>query len=92
MPRKAQTKERFRTISIEDSLFQELHKHRIGNEPIYQTAHRMFHKNLQNDLVKELEDAEFMLDLYKYSSGKWYNSYQQLLRERKTVQSIERYV
>ena len=71
MPRKAQTKERFKSISIEESLFQELHDRRLINEPIYKTARRLFHINTKD----ENSDVQFMLEEYRKSSRAWKDKY-----------------
>lgn len=71
MPRKAQTKERFKSISIEESLFQELHDRRLINEPIYKTARRLFHINTKG----ESSDVQFMLEEYRKSSRAWKDKY-----------------
>lgn len=71
MPRKAQTKERFKSISIEESLFQELHDRRLINEPIYKTARRLFHINTES----ENSDVKFMLEEYRQSMKAWKDKY-----------------
>ena len=71
MPRKAQTKERFKSISIEESLFQELHDRRLINEPIYKTARRLFHINTEG----ENSDVQFMLEEYRRASTAWKDKY-----------------
>ena len=71
MLRKAQTKERFKSISIEESLFQELHDRRLINEPIYKTARRLFHINTKG----ENSDVQFMLEEYRKSSKAWKDKY-----------------
>jgi len=44
MPRIAGTKEKFKSISIEQSLFEEIHKQQRIGEPIYITVRRMLHQ------------------------------------------------
>ena len=49
MPRIAGTKEKFKSISIEQSLFEEIHKQQRIGEPIYITVRRMLHQADDDD-------------------------------------------
>ncbi len=44
MPRIAGTKEKFKSISIEETIFEEIHKQQRIGEPIYMTVRRMLHQ------------------------------------------------
>lgn len=88
MPRKSGSKEKFVSLNVELSTKQELEKHRLPGEPLYRTAHRMFHKYLETDM----EDAEFMIKEYKNSSENWKNKYFELLSEKNRIERLEKFV
>jgi len=69
MPRIAGTKEKFKSISIEQSLFEEIHKQQRIGEPIYMTVRRMLHQADQD----EQADTRFLLAEMTEACQNWKN-------------------
>jgi len=71
MPRIAATKEKFKTISIEQSLFEEIHKQQRIGEPIYMTVRRMLHQADDDEQAA----TRFLLVEMTEACQNWKNKY-----------------
>ena len=71
MPRIASTKEKFKTISIEQSLFEEIHKQQRIGEPIYITVRRMLHQADDDEQAA----TRFLLAEMTEACQNWKNKY-----------------
>ena len=71
MPRIAGTKEKFKSISIEENIFDEIHKQQRIGEPIYMTVRRLLHHGDQD----EQADTRFLLAEMTEACANWKNKY-----------------
>jgi hypothetical protein len=76
MPRIAATKEKFKSISIEQSLFEEIHKQQRIGEPIYITVRRLLHQASED----EQADTRFLLAEMTEACQNWKNKYLNLTK------------
>jgi len=87
MPRKG-TKEKFKSINIELSSVQKIRKHKLPNEPLYQTVHRILSIYDEN----ELSDAHFLINEYQETMKRQKEKIDKLELERRSIQTLERFV
>ena len=87
MPRVG-TKEKFKSINIELSTAQMIHKHKRPGEPLYQTVRRILY--VYNE--SELSDAHFVINDLQETCKRMKAKIDQLESERKNITSLERYI
>ena len=87
MPRIKLTKEKFVTISVEESVAEEIRKNRRHDEPVYLTVRRMV--RIYNN--SELSDADFVIKDLQELCKRQKTKIDKLELGRSRIDNLERY-